>query len=365
MIEISQIVSFIDEFAPLSFQEPYDNSGFLVGNLDEEAKGILVTLDITMPVIDEAISLGCNLIISHHPIIFSPIKSISASDTTGRMIIHCIQNGISIYAAHTNADSVKGGVNFKIAEKIGLTNVNFLSSSKMQLIKLVTFSPFSHAHIVREALFNAGAGHIGNYDQCSFNSKGEGTFRALENTNPYVGEKNLLHHEKEVRIEVILPEHIKNKVIQSLISVHPYEEVAYDIYPLLNKNNFAGIGVVGDLKNPMKPLDFLKQLKEVFNAENIKYTNPADEKILRVAVCGGSGSFLLKEAIQSGAQAFVSADFKYHQFFEGEDKIMIADIGHYESEQFTKEIFYDILTKNLSNFAVHLSKIDTNPVKYL
>lgn len=362
---LKQITQYVESIAPLAFQESYDNSGLIIGNPDDEISGILITLDITEEILDEAISKGLNLIICHHPIVFSGIKKLNSKNYIERCVAKAIKNDISIYAAHTNLDSVFGGVNSKICEKLELQNCKILAPIPQFLKKLVTFVPVGDAEKVRTAIFEAGAGHIGNYDSCSYNVNGQGTFRGNNNTNPHVGEKNQLHFEEEVRIETIFPKHIQSKVIKALLQAHSYEEVAYDIYPLENDYQQAGIGMIGELAEPMDEISFLKKLKAVFRCEVVKHTQLLGKPIRKVAVCGGAGSSYLAKAIAQKADIFVSGDFKYHQFFDAEKQIVIADIGHYESEQFTKEVFYELLTKKFPKFAVHLSAINTNPVNYL
>lgn len=364
-MNIQQITSILEEFAPLSFQESYDNAGLIVGNKSTEVTGVLISLDITEEIIDEAIKIGYNFILAHHPIVMGGIKRFNGNNYIERTIIKAIKNDIAIYASHTNADSVMSGVNGKISEKIGLKECKILAPKSGELYKVVTFVPFLHAEKVRAAMFENGAGNIGNYDSCSFNSNGEGTFRGNENSNPFIGEKGNMHFEKEVRIETIVPSHLKTKVIKALIKAHPYEEVAYDIYALDNKYEQAGSGMIGILESQEDELSFLQRIKGIFNVGCVRYTKLLNKPILKVAVCGGSGSFLLNKAKNAGADVFISGDFKYHQFFDAEDDILIADIGHFESEQFTKDVFFELLTKKIPNFAIRLSKVNTNPIKYL
>jgi dinuclear metal center YbgI/SA1388 family protein len=363
-MKLSEIVSVIESFAPLAYQDSYDNAGLITGDTSRDIKKALITIDITEEVIDEAINVGAELIISHHPVIFNEIKKITGSTYTGRIIIKAIKNDLVIYSAHTNLDNIKEGVNLKICQKLGLANPRILCPIKGELKKLVTFVPLDHADNVRSALFSAGAGQIGEYEQCSYNLEGMGTFKGSEYTNPYTGQKGKLHFEKEVRIETIFPKIIEPKVISAMIAAHPYEEVAYDIYPLDNPYDKAGMGMVGELEKEMDELAFLRKIKSVFNTKVIKHTKLRNKNIKKVAVCGGSGSKLIKDAIKAEADIFISGDIKYHQFFEASDKIIIADIGHYESEQFTKEIFYELLKKKLPKFALHLSEFNTDPIKY-
>jgi dinuclear metal center YbgI/SA1388 family protein len=362
---LKHITHFIESVAPLAFQESYDNAGLIIGHPDDEISGILITLDITEEILDEAISKKLNLIVCHHPIIFSGIKKLNGKNYIERCVAKAIKNDIAIYAAHTNLDSVFGGVNSKICEKLELQNCRILAPTSGFLKKLVTFVPVADAEKVRKAIFEAGAGHIWNYDSCSFSQTGNGTFRGNDQTNPYVGEKNQLHSEEETRIETVFPKHIQSKVIQALLQAHPYEEVAYDIYPLDNEYTQAGIGMIGELQEPVDELDFLRKIKAAFNCEVVKHTQLLGKPIQKVAVCGGSGSTYLGKAMAQKADIFISGDFKYHQFFDAENQIIVADIGHYESEQFTKEVFYELLTKKFPKFAVHLSDFSTNPVSYL
>ena len=335
------------------------------GDVNEKARGALLCLDVTDDVLKEAIKKKCNLIIAHHPLIFSPIKKLTGANYIEKILITAIKKNICIYACHTNADNVHTGVNNKIAEKLGLINCKVLQPKKGLLKKLVTFCPTDHAEKVRSALFKAGCGQIGNYDSCSYNLEGEGTFRGNENSNPFVGEKNKLHREPETRIETIFESYNEKAVLKALHKAHPYEVVAYDIYSLDNKHPQIGSGLVGELPKAVNEKDFLAELKTVFKAKGIRHTNLLDKKIKKVALCGGSGSFLLPDAIRAEADIFITGDFKYHQFFDAENKLIIADIGHYESEQFTPEIFYAIISKKFPKFAAYLSNHNTNPINYL
>ncbi|MCG3166670.1 MAG: GTP cyclohydrolase 1 type 2 [Bacteroidia bacterium] len=364
-MQLSEIIKALEAFAPPVYQENYDNAGLITGNPAQDITGALICLDSIEEVIDEAIREKCNLVIAHHPIIFSGLKKINGKNYVERTIIKAIKNDIAIYAAHTNLDNVQQGVNAKIATKIGLKNCSVLEPKTGLLKKLVTYCPSEKAAEVRDALFKAGAGKIGNYDECSYNTEGFGTFRAGQGTNPFVGQQNIQHQETETRIETIFPAPLQSVLLRTLFTSHPYEEVAYDIYPLENEYKQVGSGLIGDLENPQDELNFLKGLKNSLKTDCIRYTDLTGNKIKRVAVCGGAGSFLLKNAINAGADAFVTADLKYHQFFDAEGKILIADVGHFESEQFTGEIFYDLLMEKFPTFAVRLSKTNTNPVNYL
>lgn len=364
-MKLQEITDCLEVYAPLAYQESYDNAGLICGSKDMDITAALICLDSTEAIIDEAIARGCNLVIAHHPIVFSGLKKFNGKNYVERVIIKAIRNNIAIYAAHTNLDNVHNGVNAKIAEKLGLINCMVLAPQKNLLKKLVTFCPEAKAEEVRISLFNAGAGHIANYDECSFNTTGTGTFRAGAGSDPFAGEIGKQHQENEVRIETIYPQHIESQVLKALFNAHPYEEVAYDLIPLSNTHNRIGAGLIGELSEESNEMDFLKHLKTVMKADSVRYTALSDKKVKKIAICGGSGSFLLGDAIKSGADVFVTADFKYHQFFDAENRIIIADIGHYESEQFTVELFYEILKKKFSTFALFISTINTNPIKYL
>ncbi|MFT4544004.1 MAG: dinuclear metal center YbgI/SA1388 family protein [Bacteroidia bacterium] len=364
-MQASEIIKYLEELAPPSLQESYDNSGLLVGDSSTEVAGIMVSLDCTEDVVEDAISQGCNLIVSHHPIVFTGLKRFNGKNYIERTVIKAIKNDVLLYAIHTNLDNVSEGVNKKIAEKIGLENVQILQPKKQRLKKIVTYVPTANAESVREEMFNAGAGEIGNYDQCSFNTDGTGTFRGNENTNPHVGEKGKLHAESEVRIEVIVPDFKVNSVIQALKSAHPYEEVPHDIFQLDNVWAQVGSGMVGDLPAEIDALQFLKSLKTSMKTDCVRYTLPHKEKVKRIAVCGGSGSFLLGNALAQKADVFITGDFKYHQFFDAENKIIIADIGHFESEQFTIDLLAEKLAHKFPTFVPRFTRVKTNPINYL
>ena len=364
-MKIKEIIAALERFAPLPLQDGFDNAGLQVGLTDAEATGALLCLDVTEAVVDEAITLGFNLIISHHPLIFKGYKSITGRDYIERCIIKAIRNDIAIYSAHTNLDNAPGGVNYKIAEKIGLKNVRILEPKEDSLLKLVTFVPTEHAGKVRQALFEAGCGCIGNYDSCSYNVQGEGTFRADECANPYIGKVGELHTEPEVRIETILPSFRKGAVMKALMSAHPYEEPAFDLYALANSWSQVGSGVVGELEEPETELEFLKRVKKLFEAGCVKHTRLTGRLIQKVALCGGSGAFLASRAVGCGADVFLTGEVKYHDYFNYENQILMAEIGHYESEQYTKEIFYSIIREMCPELDVQLTRVNTNPIKYL
>lgn len=364
-MRIKEIISTVEQLAPIPLQEDFDNSGVQVGDINQEAKGVLISIDLTENVIDEAISLGCNVIISHHPLLFRALKSITGKNYIERCVIKALKNDIVIYSAHTNLDNAVDGVNYRLAEMIGLQDVRILAPKSNSLLKLVTFVPEAHAEYVRTALFNAGAGNIGNYDSCSYNIKGEGSFRAGEEANPFVGNVGEVHYENEIRIETILPKFRQPDVLRALLSVHPYEEPAYDFYSLSNSWSQSGSGIVGVLPEPMPEQEFLYLLKDVFQLPIIQHTKMHNREIRDVAICGGAGSFLIPNAISYGADAFITGEARYNDFYDVEDKLLFAVLGHYESEICTKDIFFDVISKKYTNFAVYKSSFDSNPIKYL
>ena len=359
---ISEIITALEAFAPPELQEPYDNSGLLIGDPATEATGVLVSLDCTEEVVEEAISRSCNVIVSHHPIIFSGLKTITGTNYVERVVIKAIKNDIAVYAIHTNLDKVFNGVNSKIAERLGLRSTTILKPES-NLFKLSVFVPMQDAENLRSALFSAGAGNIGNYSEASFSVKGVGTFKGNEDSNPRIGEKGVRESVEEEMIQVLVESAHLHAVVSAMKTAHPYEEVAYDIFPLANQNQNNGLGLIGELEKEMSPEDFLNHVKTRMNTAMIRHTG-REQKIKKVAVCGGSGADLIGRALTSGADAFVTADVKYHQFFDSEGLMMVCDIGHYESEQFTKELISEFLTEKFSNFAVHISEVNTNPINY-
>lgn len=364
-MQIKDITTFLESIAPLSYQEDYDNSGLIVGDPEQQVSGALISLDCTEEIIEEAISRGCNLVISHHPIVFRGLKKFNGKTYVERAVIKAIRNDIALYAIHTNFDNVLDGVNARLCQVIGLTNCTILSPKTNLLKKLVTYCPLANAEDVRNSLFAAGAGNIGNYSECSFNSDGLGTFKAGENTDPFVGEKGIRHREPETRIEVIYPKNLERQIVVALHIAHPYEEVAYDLLAVSNSNQQVGSGMIGTLSNETDEREFLLSVKTKLNAKVIRHTNLRNRKVKRVAVCGGAGGFLLPQAINAGADVFITADYKYHEFFDAEGKILIADVGHFESEQFTQQLLLELITEKFPNFALHLTAQSTNPINYL
>lgn len=363
-MKIQEVLDHLESIAPRAYQESYDNTGLLTGDAQTTLKSALITLDCTEAVVEEAIAKSCNLIISHHPIIFKGLKKLTGSNYIERTIIKALKNDIAIYAIHTNLDNVHTGVNKKIAEKIGLINLQILAPKKDTLSKLTTFIPAGYVDKVLNSLYESGAGQIGNYKNCSFRVAGTGTFKPNEIARPHVGEPGKQELTEEVRVEAIFPSHLEKQILSALRTHHPYEEVAYYLTPLTNDNQEVGSGMVGELKEAMEPTDFLKRLKTNMSLTVIRHTPLPARKVKKVAVCGGSGSFLLSNAIKAGADFFITADFKYHEFFDAEDKLTIADIGHYESEVYTKDLLGELLTKKFPTFAINFSTTITNPISY-
>ena len=363
-MQLAEILRHLESIAPTQLQEDYDNSGLIVGEGNTDITGVLISLDCIEDTVEEAIAKQCNLIVAHHPIVFSGLKRFNNANYVQRTIQKAIKNDIAIYAIHTNLDNVyHNGVNSKIAELLQLKNTRILAPKSGGILKLVTYCPLENTEDIRNALFAAGAGHIGNYSECSFITAGNGTYKGNLISNPYSGNKGERHTEKENRLEVVLRDYRKNQVLKALKEAHPYEEVAYELYPTLNLDQEVGAGLVGDLQEEMDVNQFLQHLKDTMELSVIRHTKFRN-KVKKVAVCGGSGQFLLGNAKDSKADVFITGDFKYHQFFDAENQLMICDIGHYESEKFTIDLLYDILTKKFSKFAVLKTERDTNPIKY-
>jgi dinuclear metal center YbgI/SA1388 family protein len=364
-MKVKEVTALLEEIAPLQYAEDFDNVGLLVGKNDTEVTGVLVTLDTLETTIDEAIAKNCNLIISFHPIIFNGLKKLNGANYVERVVIKAIENKIAIYAIHTALDNSIQGVSAKIGEVLGLENSRILIPKKNILKKLTTYVPVENATDLRNSLFSAGAGNIGNYDACSFSMLGEGTFRGNENSNPTLGKKGVLQIEKEVQISVIFEIKNEAQILAALKENHPYEEIAYEIITVENSYQNIGMGMIGELSSAFTEKDFLHYVKKIMKTDCIKHSALLQKQIKKVAVLGGSGSFAIEAAKKAGADAYISADFKYHDFFKAENSILLLDIGHYESEQFTKNLIVDFLTKKISNFAIILSEKRTNPIYYL
>lgn len=361
-MKIKYIIEHLETFAPLDYAASFDNVGLLTGNSESEVTGILVTLDTLETVVEEAIVNKCNLIVSFHPIIFSGLKSLTGKNYVERTVIKAIQNNIAIYAIHTALDNQKWGVSGKMAEILGLKNLKVLIPQSNLIKKLTTYVPQVDAERIRQALFNAGAGTIGNYSECSFNSSGIGTYLPNEFAQPSIGKIGKLQEEIEIQIGVYFEKHTEKEVLKALFETHPYEEVAYEIITMENSHQNIGMGIFGEFDHECTELEFLELLQSKFHLDNIRHSGLLKKPIRKVALLGGSGSFALKNAIAVKADAFVSADFKYHEFYKAENKLLLTDIGHYESEQFTKNLILDFILKKFTTFAVILSETRTNPV---
>jgi dinuclear metal center YbgI/SA1388 family protein len=364
-MKIKDITACLEEIAPLNYAEDFDNVGLIVGDENNEITGVLVCLDTLENVVDEAIEKKCNLVVSFHPIVFLGLKKLNGKNYVERVVLKAIKNDIAIYAIHTALDNSYLGVNAKICEALNLKRTEILVPKKNTIKKLTTYAPNSAAEKVRLALFKAGAGNIGNYDNCSYNTEGYGTFRGNQVSNPVYGEKEKLHQENETLISVVFEKHHQQEILKSLFQSHPYEEVAYDIVALDNLNQKIGIGMIGELEEQFDEVEFLTLVKNKMHAKGIRHSKLLNKPIKKVAVLGGSGSFAISNAIQKGADIYITSDVKYHDFYKADNKMIVADIGHYESEQFTKNLLVDILTKKFPNFAIILSEKNTNPIYYL
>ncbi len=363
-VTVDDIIGILEDFAPLHLQEDYDNAGLQIGDRTREIESAMVCLDVTRQIVHEAKERGCKLIISHHPLLFKGLKSITGRNETESIVIEAIKNDIAIYSAHTNLDSAWNGVSHIIASKLGVQNLRVLQPQPCEMLKLCVFVPLDYSESVKRALFAAGAGKLGNYDCCSYSISGKGSYRSLENANPFIGEIGKLHTEDEERIEVLVPTNKKSRVVKSLIEAHPYEEPAFDLVKLENDSKYTGLGVVGDI-NPMPVSDFLEKLKNTFHVGAVRYSTPINSNIEKVAICGGSGASLIPDAIRSRADIYISGDIKYHDYTTWGNDILIADIGHYESEQCTKDIFCNVIRKKLPNFALYYPDKEKNPINYL
>jgi dinuclear metal center YbgI/SA1388 family protein len=361
---IHQITNFLETIAPLSLQEDYDNAGMLTGNASMTCTGVLISLDCTEAIVQEAIDKKCNLIVAHHPIIFSGLKKINGKTYVERTIIKAIKNDIAIYAIHTNLDNVLHGVSGKMAEKLGLKNVQILSSKKNILQKLVVFVPTQNAEKLKEALFAAGAGNIGNYSECSFTSTGIGSFKPEHGATPETGTIGKRETLEEIKVEVIFPEWLQGQIIAAMKANHQYEEVAYEIYNLTNTYQYTGSGIIGILPDEIEGNEFLKLIADVFKLKIVRHTAFTGKKIKKVALCGGAGSFLINTAKAAGADVYLTSDLKYHEFFDADGQLLLADIGHFESEQFTIDLLFELLSDKFPNFALLKTSVNTNPVEY-
>ncbi len=362
-MNVKEVIKIMENFAPPALAESYDNVGLMVGDSSMRVTGILLALDVVEETIDEAIDSGLNMIISHHPLIFKPIKSLTGRDYIERIIIKALKNDIAIYSAHTNADITRGGVSHILAKELGLKHLKVLRPIENNLVKLVVYTPFDYSNDVRKALADAGAGALGIYDSCSFSSIGEGRFRASDGSTPFVGSVDSVHTEKEEKIEVVVQKHMLSETITAVKRVHPYQEVVYEIFCLYNANNNIGLGICGELEEAMDLNDFFLMVKSRLSLEYIRYSKPNKTLIRTVALCGGSGGSMISDAVRSCADIYLTGDLKYHDYLSTDNNIIIADIGHFESEQFILNVFYDVLIKKITTFAVRKSANFINPMK--
>lgn len=364
MPTVQDLMRVLEAAAPLAYQESYDNAGLQCGNPQQEISGVLIALDCTLAVVEEAIRRGCNVVVAHHPLIFKPLKRLTGASEVEQTLLKAIRHNVALYAAHTNLDNVRHGVNRRLADKLGLTNLRILDPKAGLLAKLITYVPAAHTEAVLVALYAAGAGRVGNYSECSFRTDGTGTFTPGAGTSPFQGEPGRPETTAEQRVEVLLPLHLQQAALRALRQVHPYEEVAYEIIPLANENQDVGSGMVGELPEALSPQAFRQLLKEALGVPVVKHTD-FNQPIKKVALCGGAGSFLIGKARAAGADAYVTGDLKYHEYFQAEGQLLLCDVGHFESEQFTGEIFRDLLTDNFKGtFALFIAETYTNPVRY-
>jgi dinuclear metal center YbgI/SA1388 family protein len=363
-MKINQIIQTLEAFAAPSLQEEYDNAGLLTGQADWDCTGAIICLDATEAVILEAVEKQCNLVIAHHPIVFGGLKQINGKNYVEKAVIAAIKNDIAIYAIHTNLDNVLHGVNGRIADELGLVNRTVLVPRQQSFKKLQVFVPLEQAGRVREAIFSAGAGNINNYSECSFNTAGKGSFKPGVQAQPFLGAPGNLQQVDEIKIEAVFSPWLEVAIVTNMKKAHPYEEPAFDILTLDNPQPGIGSGLLGYLPDALEESIFLKRLQAVFGTPVIKHTALTGRQIRKVALCGGAGSFLTGRAIAAGADCYVTADIKYHEFFDANGCLLLADIGHFESEQFTISLLRDILQEKFPTFAALKTAVNTNPVHY-
>ncbi|WP_400190758.1 Nif3-like dinuclear metal center hexameric protein [Hymenobacter sp. B81] len=363
-VTVHALARALEEWAPLPYQESYDNAGLQCGDPTMLVQGVLIALDCTPAVIDEAVRRGCNVVVVHHPVIFQPLKRLTGATEVERTIMRALRYEVAVYAAHTNLDNVRHGVSRHLAEKLGLSQLRVLDPKPGLLGKLITYVPPAHAEAVLQALYAAGAGQVGDYHDCSFRLAGTGTFTPGPGTSPAIGRPNQPETVAEQRVEVLLPLHRQAAALRALRQAHPYEEVAYELIKLENQHQEVGSGMIGELAEALPVAEFLARLRQRLGVPVVKHTAFAGP-IRKVAVCGGAGSFLTRKAVAAGADAYVTGDIKYHEFFAPEGRLLLCDVGHYESEQYTGELFQALLTEKFSRtFAVLLAETPTNPVRY-
>jgi dinuclear metal center YbgI/SA1388 family protein len=362
-MQVKHIIEALEELAPLHYAEDFDNTGLLTGAASMKVTGILITLDCLETVVEEAMEKKCNLIVAFHPIIFSGLKHIRPDDYVRNTIIKAIKNDIAIFAIHTALDLAKGGVSYRMGQALGLRKLQTLIPKKGLIKKLVTYVPSDAFKKVEDALFKVGAGSLGAYTNCSFTHLGTGSFMGDLTSNPKIGKKGQLVHIEEQALRTSFLPHLEDKIVTALHDAHPYETVSYEITTLENAYQDIGMGVIGTLPEPLPEHEFLALTKQVYGSKIVRYSLSRKRSITKVAVLGGSGAFAIKNALQAGADAYLTADLKYHDFFQA-NGMLLCDVGHYESERFTKDILHDFLSKKFSNFAILCAQVQTNPVNY-
>lgn len=365
-MKLKSFVKKIEKKYPLNLAYDWDNVGLLVGDNDQEINKIMVCLEANEKVINEAIENDIDLIITHHPFIFSKIKKVTTSDLKGNLIHKLIKNNISIYSMHTNFDIAFDGLNDYFAEMLELDNIKILDKTNSEnLYKLAVYVPKTHLDNVRTALGNSGAGHLGNYKECSFSSEGEGRFKPCDGANPYIGETNTLESVHEVKIETIVPQKILDKVISAMIKSHPYEEVAYDLYKLENKGDSVGLGRYGKLRTQMTFKELGLILKEKLDIKHLRVVGDLEEKVSKVAIVTGSGADMVKKAFKCGCDVLITGDMKYHDAQDTLDIGMkVIDCGHFDTEKVFADIMFEYINKEF-DIEVIKSNINLNPFKII
>jgi dinuclear metal center YbgI/SA1388 family protein len=368
-ITVAEIAAALEAWAPPASKLDYDNVGLQVGDARREAASVLVALDLTAAVVEEARETGADLVVTHHPLLFRPLKKLTADDPAGALALRLAEHGIAYYAIHTNLDAAPGGVSFALAGRLGLEGIRFLEPSEESLVKLVTFAPAAHAEAVRRAMAEAGAGHIGDYEACAFTIRGTGHFRPGERANPFIGEAGGAEEAvEEVRIEAEVMRWDLGRVVRAMKAAHPYEEVAYDVYPVEQPATRVGFGAVGFLQAPTTLEAFLAVVAARLDAAALRYSGDPAMPVRTVAVCGGAGASLIPRALAAGADAFVTADVTYHRFFEpldaeGRPRMALVDAGHYETEALTEPLLVDWLAHHFPDLAVRKTRHRTSPMR--
>lgn len=371
-ILVKNIESTLSQLAPAMLKMDYDNVGLQVGDSSSKVKKILVSLNITSEVAEEAVKKKCDLIVSHHPLIFRPLKNIRAGEGNSDIIIKLVRNNISYIACHTNFDSVKQGVSFLLAEKIGLKNPKVLVTSKeirkssyIENYKLTVYVPKTHLFLLKKALAEAGAATIGEYDFCYFEQEGTGSFRPGIKATPHIGEKEKLSEITEIKLETIVPVRTVSSVIKALLQTHPYEEPAYDLYKLENDFQNYGLGAIGDLEKEVSMNEFLKIVTNKLKIDNVRFSRPENSKrIKRVAVMGGSGGDMWRKALSQGADAYLTAECDHHTFLDAKGKLFIVEATHQATEQFAVQGLTNYIKSKYANLEVVTSQEDCDPILY-